>query len=86
VSILIEEVLDAWRRAERLLDGRSSGPDREELEQTIGQLRTLYADLTATSHVSARKLARATSVVERARLVLEEADRRLRGPGASSGG
>ena len=79
MSILIEDVLDAWRQAERLLHGAPPGAERADLERAVAQLKAIYADLTATSEVTSRKLARATAVVERSRRVLEEANARLGG-------
>jgi hypothetical protein len=74
----MEDVLQVWREAERLLEGSPDRIDRERLERTIGRLRTLYAELSSTSDVAARKLAHATAVVQRSRRVLEEANERLR--------
>jgi hypothetical protein len=53
MSVLIEDVLNAWREAERLLDGTQDGAERESLEETIEHLRHLYAELTSASEVTA---------------------------------
>jgi hypothetical protein len=72
MSVLVEDVLDAWREAERLLEALPPhSPDREPVTLAIERLRTAYADMTATSDATAAALASASDTLVRARRLLD---------------
>jgi|1185.fasta_scaffold1646301_1 hypothetical protein len=82
MSILVADVLEAWREAERLLDGLPAlSPDHETVRVTVERLRDLYADLTATSNATAATIARGETTLSGARQALERARGRLAASG-----
>jgi hypothetical protein len=81
MSVLIEDLLDTWRQAERLLeDVTPVHPDHETLLETVAHLRSVYAELTSASQATAMKIAAGERALERARRVLDAARTRLDRP------
>jgi hypothetical protein len=63
---LVEDVLETWRAAERLLEDLPAvDPDHETVALAIEQLRALYQQLTAHRAVSESSLAASHRAVER---------------------
>ena len=70
---LVEEVLESWRAAERLLEDLSDrDPDHERVALAVDRLRALYRELTSTgdgatpsSDTSEHELARAQELLDR---------------------
>ena len=75
---LVEEVLEAWRAAERILDELPPvDPDHETVRVAIAQLRALYQDLTARSDAAETKLLASHHALRRSQALLDRIAARL---------
>lgn len=72
MSRLVEEVLNTWRDAERLLGELAPvDPDHETIELSVVALRDVYSRLTADRELSDEALAASQETLAVSRRVLE---------------
>ena len=79
MAVLIEELLEVWREAERVLDELPEAtPERNVLEGEVIQLRSAHQRLTdrRIEH-TAHLLASSRDTIEGARRTIERARRRI---------
>ncbi len=80
MSKAVEEVLSAWRDAERVLEVLPPvGRDHEDVAIAVSRLRTTYRSLTSGSDASHAAIVASHSTVEDTRALVA----RLRGPTSS---
>lgn len=83
---LVEEVLDNWRAAERLLDELPPvDPDQESMALAIASLRSLYLELTERSALAKSKLATTDDVLTRSQALVTQVAARLESSAARKG-
>ena len=78
MALLVEEVLAAWRKGERLLESLPKlDPDRESVARSVAELRSLYSLMTDLSAVSAAKLEASRAALVRSQATIDSVRRRL---------
>lgn len=81
MSRLVEDVLYAWRHAERLLvELPAVDPDHETVRLTIDRLRSIYQELTVLRGRSEESLISSSDTLARAQLLLERIEERAAEP------
>jgi hypothetical protein len=81
MAVLIEELLDVWREAERVLDELpEANPERHVLEGQLTQLRSVHRHLTdrRIEH-TAHMIAASRGTIDAARQTIERARERIDG-------
>jgi hypothetical protein len=74
----VEDVLEAWRAAERLLEELPSlEPDREGVVHEVQRLRALYQVLTAGSDGAEANAASSEAALARSQATLDRVEARL---------
>jgi len=79
VAVLIEELLQVWREAERILEQLpDTTPERTILQVEVGQLRSMHRRLTDRRiEPTAHMVAASHDTIESARRTIERAKERL---------
>ncbi len=78
MSRVVAEVLDAWRRGERLLEDLPPiDPDHETVRLAVADLRAAYQSLTERSGRATTSLYAAQRAIDRAAAVIRAAEERL---------
>ena len=79
MAVLIEDLLDVWREAERVLDELPDAtPEHSQLQQDLAELRAMHQRLSDRRIVRTAKVIEASQdTIERARLTIERARERV---------
>ena len=82
---IVEDALEAWREAERLLDRLpASAPDHEDVVLAVAALRQTYKDLTdGVSRRTPRMVADSRQSIDRTKALLARVHARMDGTAAT---